>query len=326
MNTARQFHTATLLRNGQVLVAGGYGPPSLEAVASAELYDPATGVWTMTGSMSTARGAHTATLLDNGQVLVAGAETASGQLASAELYDPATATWSATGSMNTARGQHTATLLDDGQVLVAGGLGPDGFAGATAELFSPPTDPTSTSVSCSPGTVAVGASSTCTVTVTDTGAGSVSTPTGTVSFGSSGPGSFDGNPCTLIEASSGVASCSVSYVPGATGTPTRSEAITATYGGDTTHAGSSGTTTVTVQPTTRADCQHGGWQNYGFQNQRDCVQFVNGGLGAPPPSKADCLHGGWRNHGFASQGDCVSFVATTGKNEPGKNVPTPRET
>jgi len=247
-------------------------------------------------------------------------------LASAELYDPATATWSATGSMNTARGQHTATLLDDGQVLVAGGLGPDGFAGATAELFSPPTDPTSTSVSCAPGTMAVGASSTCTVTVTDTGAGSVSTPTGTVSFGSSGPGSFDGNPCTLIEASSGVASCSVSYVPGATGTPTRSEAITATYGGDTTHAGSSGTTTVTVQPTTRADCQHGGWQNYGFQNQRDCVQFVNGGLGAPPPSKADCLHGGWRNHGFASQGDCVSFVATTGKNEPGKNVPTPRET
>ena len=53
---------------------------------------------------------------------------------------------------------------------------------------------------------------------------------------------------------------------------------------------------------------------------------MTGGLGAPPPSKADCRHGGWRNLGFASQGDCVAFVATGGKNEPGKNVPTPRQT
>jgi hypothetical protein len=50
-------------------------------------------------------------------------------------------------------------------------------------------------------------------------------------------------------------------------------------------------------------------------------------VGAPPPptSKAQCEHGGWKNYPqFQNQGDCVAFVATAGKNEPGKNVPTPR--
>ena len=63
-------HTATLLPNGKVLVAGGY----LEAasLASAELYDPATGTWSATGSLATGARNHTATLLPNGKVLVAG--------------------------------------------------------------------------------------------------------------------------------------------------------------------------------------------------------------------------------------------------------------
>src|SRR5947207_7738600 len=68
MATARLEHTATLLPNGRVLVASGAG-----AGASAELYNPATGMWTVTGSMATARLEHTATLLPNAQVLVAGA-------------------------------------------------------------------------------------------------------------------------------------------------------------------------------------------------------------------------------------------------------------
>ena len=68
--TARNSHTATLLPNGQVLVAGGF--TGISNLASAELYDPATGLWTTTGSMATARYRHTATLLPNGQVLVAG--------------------------------------------------------------------------------------------------------------------------------------------------------------------------------------------------------------------------------------------------------------
>ena len=81
MVTARDEHTATLLPNGQVLVAGG-------ATATAELYNPATGMWTETGSMSGARAAHTATLLRNGQVLVAGGIGNHQVVKSTELYRP----------------------------------------------------------------------------------------------------------------------------------------------------------------------------------------------------------------------------------------------
>src|SRR5438477_350710 len=134
--TARYGHTATLLPNGKVLVAGG-GDSFGQEVASAELYDPATGLWTATGSMATARFQHTATLLPNGQVLVAGGFNDNiGPLASAELYDPATGLWTATGSMATARFSPTATLLPNGQVLVAGGGNYSGVV-ASAELYDP---------------------------------------------------------------------------------------------------------------------------------------------------------------------------------------------
>src|SRR5205823_3264895 len=121
LGTTRWYHTATLLPNGYVLVTGGMtanfrGPH--ETVASAELYDPATGVWMATGSMTTARCMHTATLLPNGQVLVAGGFDGSDYLASSELYDPATGVWTATADMATARCFHTATLLPNEQVLV----------------------------------------------------------------------------------------------------------------------------------------------------------------------------------------------------------------
>jgi hypothetical protein len=85
-----------------VLVAGGIN--SLNALDSAELYDPASGTWTLTGNLNTARVAHTATLLSNGMVLVAGGfDTAGNGLDSAELYNPASGTWTVTGSLNTAR-------------------------------------------------------------------------------------------------------------------------------------------------------------------------------------------------------------------------------
>ena len=93
MATARSLHTATLLPNGQLLVAGGLGH-NLLPLASAELYGPATGPWTATGSMARARYGHTATLLPNGKVLVAGGTHRGSDgfpsLTSAELYDSAT--------------------------------------------------------------------------------------------------------------------------------------------------------------------------------------------------------------------------------------------
>jgi len=90
LSTARDSATATLLANGKVLVAGGYG--SSGDLASAELYDPMTTTWSTTGSLNTARYDATATLLANGKVLVAGGENISGILSSAELYDPMTTT------------------------------------------------------------------------------------------------------------------------------------------------------------------------------------------------------------------------------------------
>jgi hypothetical protein len=133
MTVPRVGHTATLLPDGMVLVAGGENSAGT-ALASADLYDPAANTWTPTGDMIDARAGHTATLLASGQVLVAGGGTVSG-----ELYDPTTGTWSVTGAMAVARSGDTATLLDTGEVLVAGGDTPDFGAPSTAELYDPAT-------------------------------------------------------------------------------------------------------------------------------------------------------------------------------------------
>jgi hypothetical protein len=132
-----------LLPNGQVLVVGGLGTDGVTHLASAELYDPATGSWRETGSMAHERSSHTATLLPNGQVLVAGGIGDCCPVpfwASAELYDPATGTWTETGSMATGRDLHTATLLPNGQVLVAGGGNFPGGILRSAELYTPALD------------------------------------------------------------------------------------------------------------------------------------------------------------------------------------------
>jgi hypothetical protein len=126
MTTPRAFHTATLLRNGKVLIAGG---------ASAELFDPSTGTFAATGNLTAIRSRHTATVLSDGKVLIAGG----GGLASAELYDPVTGTFTTTGSMMTPRDLHTATLLRDGRVLIAGGYYWNGrtLSIFTAEIYDP---------------------------------------------------------------------------------------------------------------------------------------------------------------------------------------------
>ncbi len=139
LNIGRTGHTATLLANGQVLVAGGYNPYDDSPFNSAELYDPATGTWSYTGNLNIARSSHTATLLANGQVLVAGG-CCDPEGYTAELYDPATGTWSLTGRLNTVRTKHTATLLPSGKVLVAGSVTYTG-AGVlnSAEIYDPVT-------------------------------------------------------------------------------------------------------------------------------------------------------------------------------------------
>ena len=98
MNIGRENHTATLLPNGQVLVAGGINQGLL--LGSAELYNPSSRTWTVTSSLIRARFEHTATLLPNGKVLVAGGND-NAYLSSAELYEPATGAWTPTGNMKT---------------------------------------------------------------------------------------------------------------------------------------------------------------------------------------------------------------------------------
>ena len=138
MGTARYGHTATLLPDGRVLVAGGYTtvtnvtPYFTEVLsyptASAELYNPATGIWTPCAPMKVPRDGHTATVLRNGTVLVVGgpSDPSSGEfygipLDTCEIYDPALNTWRYTSPLLKGRQLHAATLLADGRVLVAGG-------------------------------------------------------------------------------------------------------------------------------------------------------------------------------------------------------------
>jgi len=139
LNVARGDDTATLLGNGDVLVVGGTSPNTNSCpLTSAELYDPATGTWSLTGSMATPRCDQTATLLSNGNVLVAGGASNAGIQASAELYHPTTGTWTTTGSMAAPRQHFTATLLANGDVLAVGGDNATANSPlASAEIYDP---------------------------------------------------------------------------------------------------------------------------------------------------------------------------------------------
>lgn len=151
LSTKRTRFTTTLLKNGKLLAVGG-APVNEDrqtdsALASAELYDPASAKWSGTRDLATARYAHSATLLISGKVLVVGglgrgADQKPATLASAEVYDPGTGKWSTTKSLATGRYLHSATLLESGKVLVAGGanlVGADLNPLADAELYDPET-------------------------------------------------------------------------------------------------------------------------------------------------------------------------------------------
>lgn len=132
LNLARYEHTATLLSNGELLVAGGYDGSDL---APTELYDPAVGTWTTANSLNTPRDSHTATLLPNGSVLVVGGENGGSPLASVEVRNPLTGQWKTNAPLAIARQLHTATLLPNGKVLIAGGY--SGSVLSNSVLFDP---------------------------------------------------------------------------------------------------------------------------------------------------------------------------------------------
>ena len=139
MDSAREGQTATLLGDGEVLIAGGSDLSG--SLSTAELYDSKTGTFRSTGDMTTPRKWAKATLLSDGRVLVAGGFSGSIPVASAELYDPTAGTFSPTGSMTTLRmpDSYTATLLQDGRVLIVGGQSYGTATLATSELYDPTT-------------------------------------------------------------------------------------------------------------------------------------------------------------------------------------------
>ena len=138
LQTGRSGQTSTLLPNGLMLIAGGTTDGST-ALATAELYNPADGSFTLTGTLNQARRNHRAFLLDSGKVLLLGGTG----LSSAELYDPATGAFTVTGAMASVRDSATASRLPDGRILVAGGSNGSSRL-ATAEIFDPGTNSFST--------------------------------------------------------------------------------------------------------------------------------------------------------------------------------------
>jgi hypothetical protein len=142
MQIARASHSSTLLPDGKVLIAGGFGGSGTESspYRSTEIYDPRTGSFQPAGNMTIGRTGHTATLLKNGKLLIAGGWTGRYNVRrSAELYDPATGVFAPTGDMVVERAGNTAALLPDGRVLVAGGEEPSENALSSAEVYDPST-------------------------------------------------------------------------------------------------------------------------------------------------------------------------------------------
>ena len=145
MHDRRADHTATLLPDGRVLIAGGMVENGV-FLNSAELFDPVKGTFVATASMQSRRVGHSATLLPNGKVLIAGGlagrifEGGPGNVATTEIYDPATSHFTPGPPMSTPRTGHSAVLLRNGKVLAAGGAGPGEQGLTSAEIYDPATN------------------------------------------------------------------------------------------------------------------------------------------------------------------------------------------
>ncbi len=140
MSSQRSGHTGTLLPDGTVLIAGGRDF-SGNRLATAEIYNPATGTFALTsGPMSVPHEDHTATLMNDGRVLIAGGLTQIGavyqSIGTAEIYDPSSGSFTPAGTMLTERHNHTAVLLASGRVLLIGGF-TSGPVFRSAELYDP---------------------------------------------------------------------------------------------------------------------------------------------------------------------------------------------
>ena len=135
MAAQRASHTATLLNNGKVLIAGGFVGEE-NSLASAEIFDTTAKGFSQAENMRVARSSHTATLLPNGKILIAGGFNGN-YLDSAEIYDPTTGKFTLTPKMTSARSNHVAVLLNNGKVLLAGGVGTGWTFLASAEIYDP---------------------------------------------------------------------------------------------------------------------------------------------------------------------------------------------
>jgi len=131
----RSGHTATLLQDGKVLIAGGMRR-NQDFYRSAELYDPTTGRFQETGQLNVARVGAAAVLLRSGKVLIVGGWVGHDCTDSAEIYDPAAGQFTVIAKLTTKRGRPNATLLANGDVLITGGADHDAPGGvASAEIF-----------------------------------------------------------------------------------------------------------------------------------------------------------------------------------------------
>ncbi|HEY8598583.1 MAG TPA: kelch repeat-containing protein [Thermomicrobiales bacterium] len=159
LGRSRVGHTAIVLPDGRVVVSGGEtvaADGQRDVTPAVEIFDPASGAWADTGSLSTGRAGHTANLLPDGRILIVGGQTAATRggglqfvatrattvpAASAEVFDPQAGTWRPIASLASPRSGHSATLLPSGQLLVVGGYAPNGTTPlGTAERYDPTTN------------------------------------------------------------------------------------------------------------------------------------------------------------------------------------------